>query len=167
MVLDFLQVFVLASIKYLLTLPYALVIGMDYEAAVVAILSGGIVGFFFFYYLRKPASWVLRAVRAATCRIVPDSIRGKASGWCNNMINPAKKALFTRRNRRIVQIKKTYGFWGLIIATPVFLSIPVGAFLASHFYAGNRKIVVYMVLSIITWGGVFSGILRLFPGIMQ
>jgi hypothetical protein len=56
--------------------------------------------------------------------------------------------------------------WGLIVTTPVLLSIPLGAFLARRYYSHQRRIVLYMMGSIMGWGILLSAFLRLFPGIM-
>lgn len=165
MVSKFLQVLILASVKYFLTIPYALVIGLQYEMAVTAIVAGGILGFFFFYYLLKPVSAGLKHLRPLACRIMPQFIRDRYSGFCTTWVTPKKKALFSRRSRTIVRIKRKYGMWGIVVTTPVLLSIPVGAFLARHYYKGERKIVLYMMMSILGWGILFSAALRLFPGI--
>jgi hypothetical protein len=167
MISKFLQVVLLASVKYFLTIPYALLIGMDYEMAVAAIIIGGISGFFFFYYLLKPVTGLFKSFKPFTCRIMPEVIRNRFSGFCSNWLNPRKKVFFSRRSRTIVKIKRNYGMWGIIIATPVLLSIPVGAFLARHYYRGHRKIVLYMLMSIAGWGILFSVLLRFFPGVME
>jgi hypothetical protein len=75
------------------------------------------------------------------------------------------KRIFTRRNRFITRMKSNYGFWGVIIATPVILTIPIGAFLANKYYAQRRHTVLFMILSIIGWAGVLSGLVHLFPGV--
>ncbi len=64
----------------------------------------------------------------------------------------------------IVRLKNNYGLWGIVITTPVLLSIPVGAFLASHYFPRNKRIVSYMLASIVAWGVLLSSILLLLPG---
>ena len=165
MISKFLQVLILASVKYFLTIPYALVIGLQYEQAVTAIVAGGVLGFFFFYYLLKPLSAGLKLLRPLSCRLMPQVFRERYTMFCANYLTPKKKLLFSRRSRTIVRIKRKYGMWGIVVTTPVLLSIPVGAFLARHYYKGERKIVLYMMMSILGWGILFSAALRLFPGI--
>ena len=162
-----LQVILLSSVKYFLTIPYAFLIGLKVEAALPAILIGGMGGFLFFYYLVKPISGWLSLLKPLACKIMPLSFRMRYSSFCKLWLDPKKKAFFTSRNRRIVKIKRSYGMWGIVIATPVLLTIPVGAFLARHYFSKNRKIVFYMMGSIVGWGIVFSAVLHLFPGIIQ
>jgi hypothetical protein len=73
--------------------------------------------------------------------------------------------VFTRKNRFLARFKKTYGFWGIIITTPLFLTIPLGAFLAGKYYRHRRHLVLYMMGSIVGWAIVLSGIVHLFPNI--
>lgn len=167
MISKFLQVVLLASVKYFLTIPYALLIGMEYEMAVAAIIVGGISGFFFFYYLLKPVTGLFKRIKPFTCRMMPEVLRSRVAGFCSNWLVPRKKVLFSRRSRSIVNIKRSYGMWGIIITTPVLLSIPVGAFLARHYYRGHRRIVLYMLMSIAGWGILFSVLLRFIPGVMD
>lgn len=167
MFLKLLQVILLSSVKYFLTIPYAFLIGLKVEAALPAILIGGMGGFLFFYYLFKPISVWLGLLKPLAFKNMPLTFRLRYSSFCKLWLDPKKKAIFTRRNRRIVKIKRSYGMWGIVIATPVLLSIPVGAFLARHYYSKNRKIIFYMMGSIVGWGVAFSAVLQLFPGIIQ
>lgn len=167
MILKILQVVLLASVKYFLTIPYALVIGLQYEYAVASIIVGGLGGFLVFYYFLKPVSRLIRSVKPMICRIVPGPLQERYSGFCNRYLRPGQKLLFTRRNRRIVRIKRSFGLWGIVITTPVLLSIPVGAFLARHYYPNNRRMVAYMLGSILGWGILFSAVLSLFPGVVE
>ncbi|MBK6285707.1 MAG: hypothetical protein IPF54_26295 [Draconibacterium sp.] len=48
MIFKILHVILLASVKYFLTLPYALIIGLDFDQALISVLIGGIGGFLFF-----------------------------------------------------------------------------------------------------------------------
>jgi uncharacterized protein involved in cysteine biosynthesis len=73
--------------------------------------------------------------------------------------------IFSRKSRFLVKVKTTYGFWGIIIATPFLLTIPVGAFLANRYYAKRPQTVPFMIISIISWAGFLSGIVHIFPRI--
>jgi hypothetical protein len=89
--------------------------------------------------------------------------------WYRNFFSRKKVKrkikIFTRKNRFLVRFKKTYGFWGIIIATPVLLSIPLGAFLARKYYRHRRHLVLYIMFSIVGWAAVLSGIIHLFPNV--
>ncbi|WP_320279973.1 hypothetical protein [Draconibacterium sp. IB214405] len=161
--LKILHIVLLASVKYIVTLPYAMIIGLDYKYALLAVLTGGIGGFLFFFYISKPLNRGLMRMWPCLCNAIPNSIKGRYHAWCITRMKKKPKRIFTRRNRFITRMRSNYGFWGVIIATPVLLTIPIGAFLANKYYAQRRHIVLYMILSIIGWAGVLSGLVHLFP----
>lgn len=158
------HVVLLASVKYILTLPYAMIIGLDYKQAIVSVLFGGIGGFLFFYYLSKRFIVLSNNLWPFLCKMVPGPIKKRYRLFCERKIEEAKKSRkFSKRSRFFVRFRKSYGFWGIIVTTPVFLTIPVGAFLVNKYYSQRRNIVFYMILSIVGWGGVLSGLIHLFP----
>lgn len=162
MLLKILHIVLLASVKYIVTLPYAMIIGVDYKYAILAVLAGGIGGFLFFYYLSKPVMRCANYLWPCLCNIIPSVIRKHYNVYCQHR-NAKPRKVFSKQNRFFVRFKKTYGFWGIIIATPAILTIPVGAFLVSRFYAHKKHIVLYMILSIVGWGIILSGLVHLFP----
>ena len=163
MFLKFIHVILLASVKYFVTLPYAMVIGMDYKQAIIAVLIGGIGGFLFFYYLSKPLIRGLDYIWPGICRLVPEKIKLRYATFCERQLKKKAPKIFTRKSRLIAKIRTTYGFWGIIFATPFILTIPVGAFLANKYYSHRKHIVLYMIVSIIAWGAFISGVVHLFP----
>jgi hypothetical protein len=164
MVIKFLHVILLASVKYILTLPYAMIIGMEYPEALIAVLLGGIGGFLFFYYLSKRVIQVFNHNCPKISGLVPLAFRERYKAFCESRsIRRKPVKIFSRKNRFIARFRTNYGFWGIILTTPVLLTIPVGAFLANKYYSRRRHIVLYMILSIIGWAGVLSGFVHLFP----
>ena len=61
------------------------------------------------------------------------------------------KKVFTKFNRRVIRIKHRFGLIGIAILTPIFLSIPIGAFLADRFYKNRKKVITYLSISSICW----------------
>lgn len=165
MILKIIHIILLASVKYIITLPYAMLIGLEYKYAVTAVLAGGIGGFLFFYYLSKRVNHWLDYMWPHICKAIPSFIKKRYNKLCIRKAKPEVKKIFSKKSRTLVHLKNTYGLWGIIIATPVLLTIPVGAFLASKYYAHQKHIVLYMILSIIVWGGILSGVIHLFPEI--
>lgn len=163
MIFKILLVILLASVKYFVTLPYAMIIGLDFDQALISVLIGGIGGFLFFYYLSKRIVVLIDFLKPKLCQIMPDFIKVKFHLLCErmNFNKPAK--IFSRRSRFIAKLKTTYGFWGIIIATPFILTIPVGAFLANKYYSKRRQTVPFMILSIMSWAAVLTGIVHIFP----
>lgn len=165
MIFKIIHVILLASVKYFITLPYAMLIGLDYGQAIVSVLVGGIGGFLFFYYLSHKVIIAFHYLKPRICQIMPESVKAKYKLYCNRFLQKEPAKIFSRKSRFIARIKSTYGFWGIIIATPFFLSIPLGAFLMSRYYAHRRHIVPFMILSIVSWAAVLTGFVLIFPRI--
>ncbi|WP_346855384.1 hypothetical protein [uncultured Draconibacterium sp.] len=163
MVIKIAHIVLLASVKYIVTLPYAMIIGLEYKYAILSVLGGGIGGFLFFYYVSKQVNRKLECVWPQLCNRIPPGVKAKFRKLFGRHKKPQLKKIFTKKSRSFIRFKKSYGLWGIVIATPVLLTIPVGAFLASKYYSHQKHIVVYMILSIIGWGVVLSGLVHLFP----
>ncbi|MBN1597822.1 MAG: hypothetical protein JW894_05970 [Bacteroidales bacterium] len=77
-----------------------------------------------------------------------------------NALLPARKKknrkVFTKRNRRLVLLKTKYGLPGIVILTPILLSIPLGVFLNTKYYGYNKLSYLYLLLSQIAWSIVFT-----------
>ena len=67
-----------------------------------------------------------------------------------------KKILFTPRNRRIVRIWRKYGLKGVAFLTPLLLTPIGGTIVAASFGEPRRRIFIYMLVSAIFWGFLFS-----------
>ena len=163
MIFKIIHVILLASVKYFITLPYAMLIGLDYIPAVISVLVGGIGGFLFFYYLSHKVIVAFHRLKPRICSVLPESVKVRYRVFCNRFAKKEPSKVFSRKSRFIARIKSTYGFWGIIIATPFVLSIPVGAFLMSRYYAHRRHIVPLMILSIVSWAAVLTGVVHIFP----
>lgn len=163
MVFKIVHVIILASVKYFFTLPYAMIIGLDYKQAIIAVLIGGIGGFLFFYYLSKYFILGIDYLRPKVCRYIPLSIKSRYQSFCDKIAVKKPSKVFSRKSRLIGKIRTSYGFWGIIIATPFLLTIPVGAFLANKYYSKRPQTVPYMIASIVGWAAVLSGIIHIFP----
>lgn len=165
MALKIIHIILLASVKYIVTLPYAMIIGLEYKYAILAVLVGGIGGFLFFYYVSRPLDRGLKCIWPPLCRLVPSRIKMRFNALRQKRKSAPLKKIFSKQSRFLVRTKSTYGFWGIILATPVILTIPIGAFLANKYYSHKKHIVLYMILSIIGWAAVLSGLVHLFPRI--
>jgi membrane protein DedA with SNARE-associated domain len=67
-----------------------------------------------------------------------------------------KRRLFTSRNRRIVRIWRRYGLSGVAFLTPLIFSPILGTIVAASFGEPWKRIFVYMFVSAVFWGVVFS-----------
>lgn len=162
MIIKIAHVILLAAVKFILTLPYAMVIGLEYEEALISVLIGGIGGFLFFYYLSRHAIRLFNNFIPLFSRWIPLFIKMRLQTVREKR---KKSKIFTRRNRFLAKFKRSYGLFGIILTTPLFLTIPIGAFLANKYYSKRKYVVLYMILSIVGWTAVLSGIIHLFPGV--
>ena len=163
MIFKVVHVALFASVKYFFTLPYAMLIGLDYNQAIITVLTGGIGGFLFFYYMSKPFLRALERLRPFICLHVPDFIKTRYQMFCQKKLTKKSVRAFTKRRRFLVKFRSTYGFWGIIIATPFILTIPLGAFLANKYYSKRKHTVPYMIISFLGWAVVLTGIVHIFP----
>uniref|UniRef100_UPI003563FAB6 hypothetical protein n=1 Tax=Mariniphaga sp. TaxID=1954475 RepID=UPI003563FAB6 len=95
MVFKIIQVVLLASVKYFYTLPYALVIGLEFEQAIIAVLAGGMGGFLFFYYLSKYVLQGFNFVWPYICKLVPQHIKRRYQKICKHSKVNKKLKIFT------------------------------------------------------------------------
>jgi hypothetical protein len=63
---------------------------------------------------------------------------------------------FTRFNRRLVWLKSNYGLYGIVILTPILLSIPVGTFLVTKYYRYNKFRYTYLLFSQLVWSVIYT-----------
>jgi hypothetical protein len=159
-ILKLLHVYLLATVKYFITFPYALVIGLDYTQTIIAVTVGGVSGFFFFYYFSGVIIRYFGQHKEAILQffreyLMIDLVRFTTRGQ--------KKKVSTKRRRTIVKLRRSYGLWGIIIMTPVVLSIPIGAFLLKKYYSTRKNVLAYMLISILGWSLVFTTIVVILP----
>jgi hypothetical protein len=67
-----------------------------------------------------------------------------------------KRKTFTRTNRRLVRIKINYGLMGIVVLSPVLLSIPVGAFLAARYYGTKTRIAAWLIAGQLFWSVIYT-----------
>jgi len=155
------QVFLLATVKYSMTLPFALVIGLNYPETVLTAIIGGMTGFYFFYKI----SGLLINFYHKHSTDIHFTIKKYFNIDLVSIIKKRnkKRQLFNKKIRLIIKLKKKYGFWGIIISTPILLSFPIGAFLLKKYYSKNKNIFPYMFISVVGWCLVFSTLFVIFP----
>lgn len=166
-VFKIIQVFLLATVKYLITFPYALLIGLNFWQTLIAVTLGGLAGFFFFYHFSGFAIRRFHHVKTFIRKHAPLSIRMKHRqlvAWRKRMTG---EKVFSKRNRFIVWFRMKFGLAGIVILSPVVLSIPIGAFLLNKYYANHKLARPYMVLSILSWTAVFIAVALIFPNLVN
>jgi len=162
-ILKLLNVFLLSSIKFVISPAYSFFLGLNYWETILLTSIGGIFGFFFFYLLTKFIIYEFHQLKQLVYCYIPTTLINSIKRLKPAYRDRRAKKIFTRRNRMIVQIKNQYGMLGLIILTPVLLSIPFGAFLSYKYYGRRKKLIPLMMAAIISWAVVISTFYSLIP----
>jgi len=125
--------FLLSTFKYAMTIP-PIVFYFDYKEALIISIGGGLFGIFFFRFVWKwiIIFWNKYVLKKQCAEPVPVKI--------------------TKRKRYIVKMKNKYGYWGVIILTPVFLSIPLGVFLLQRYFRFQKYKFITLSLALSVWG---------------
>lgn len=166
-VLKIIQVFLLATVKYVITFPFALLIGLNFLQTLIAVTLGGIAGFFFFYHMSGFAIKQLHHVKTFLRKHAPPIIRLKFRQMMTWRKGITGERVFSRRNRFIASFRAKFGLIGIVVLSPVILSIPIGAFLLNKYYSKHKMAKPYMVLSILSWTAVFVAFALIFPHLVR
>lgn len=140
-----LSIFFLSATKFLWAPGTAIVSGFSVFHTIIITSLGGMVGISFFYFfgtiaIQRIEKWRLRKSL-------------KKTGM--------KPRVFTRRNRRIIRMKLSFGLIGLVIITPCILSIPIGCAVAAKFYRHNRYTYPLLLVSTILWSILLTVVVSL------
>jgi len=132
MLLEGLGYFLLSTVKFAVaTLPIAT--RFPFVEGLFISISGGIIGVVFFLFLwdKFLHIWKIYIVRSS----------GKD-----------KKFKISKKKRKIIKLKNSYGYWGIVILTPLVVSIPIGVFLLLQYYTARKYKFLHLSLSVIFWG---------------
>lgn len=123
-----------SSVKFAMTFPLAVMqFNFNFAETVLWTNVGGILGIYFFTYLSD-----------------------KIIEWWKRTFRKKRKKIFTKKNRRIVKIKQSYGLIGIALITPLLLSIPVGTFLMVRYYPRNKFKIAALIASNIIWSVIYT-----------
>ena len=134
----------LSSAKFAATFPLVIMqFQFSFTETILWTNVGGIIGIYFFAFLsNKLISWWNRTFRKTRKQSQDESSQ--------------EIRIFTKRNRRIVRIKRQYGLIGIAITTPFLLSIPVGAFLVVRYYHASKRAFLYLIISNLVWSVIYA-----------
>lgn len=162
-----LQLMLISSFKFFFAIPISYKMKFDFLQTVVFTSTGGIAGVFIYFYL---SSWIIRIYR----KYFKDhyfKIRDSLFLWLMVYLKRIRKKqkrkrkkIFTRRNKMIIRMKRKWGLWGIAFFTPILLSIPLGTFLATKYYAKHsvKNILISLSIAIISWSIILSGFISFF-----
>jgi hypothetical protein len=159
-VFKLLQVLIVSGIKFLFAPFISIGYGFNYIQTALTTAVGGILGIIFFYYVSR---WIIAQYYKYSPAIYSyfsnEKIELSQQGLVQEIIARKK---FTRKNKLIINIRNKYGFFGIIIFTPVLLSIPLGAFLAQKYYSRRSHTLIYLSISVVLWSFFISSVFFLF-----
>jgi len=143
-----------SSFKFAATFPLVIIqFEFSFAETILWTNLGGVLGIYFFAFLsEKLISWWKRTFRRSNRTILEDEQQ--------------VKKIFTRRNRRIVRIKKKYGLIGIALITPFLLSIPVGVFLVVRYYNTSKFKFLYLIGANLLWSVIYTGFYMFWEGLL-
>jgi len=151
--LKIIQVFFLAMIKYFYAPMYGVAIRVGFWYNFFALISGGILAFITYYHFSKIAQELSLRLGPAFKIVVPESWQEACQRRkIRKQIKRSLRRKFTWWNKFMVKFRRQYGMWGIILLTPIFLSLPVGAFLLRKYYNEDKKSVPLALIFIVIEG---------------
>lgn len=130
-----------SSFKYMVGFFMALGFGFNYIESILTTTTGAFIGVLVYLYL-----W--DALVLLKNKIWPPK--------------PKKGIKINNKLRWLVNFINKYEIYGIVILTPIFLSVPVGTILASMIEKNKWRIKVYMFISFVAWGSLVYGIYSVF-----
>ena len=145
---EIIQILVLSGIKFVFAPPLSIEMGFNYFQTILITTIGGIVGVAFFFFISQ---FIITLFRKYYPKIINYF-------KLHHLIKPrSPKKIFNRKNRMIIRIMNKYGLSGIIIFTPILLSIPLGTFIAARYFSKPKHhIFLYLALSVLVWSFIMS-----------
>ncbi|MBE0648655.1 MAG: hypothetical protein IH596_12835 [Bacteroidales bacterium] len=129
-----------SSWKFAATFPVAVyAMGMSFTETLVYTNIGGILGVLVSVYLSRFLIHIWKTYG-------PEKLKFRRKS----------RRIFTRRNRRWVKIKSNYGLIGIVLLSPVILSIPVGSFLTVRYYGNRIRNILFLIAGQMFWSVVYT-----------
>lgn len=135
-------VLVMSVVKFFFSALVSYGFDHTYWQTILLTAIGGCGGTIAFYHMgRRLMEWLrLRYVRRRKQRV---------------LTGQAQKPIFTRTNRWIVRVKRSYGLLGLAVMPPI-LSIPITSVLAAKYFKHDRRTLPFLLSVVVAWSVVLS-----------
>jgi hypothetical protein len=137
-----LTVIAFSTWKFAATFPVAVyAFKMSFFETILYTNIGGLIGIIVFAFLSKGILKIIKLL-------------------CPVKSNDSKKSkkIFTRRNKRIIFLKNKFALPGILILTPVLLSIPVGVFIVTKYFGRKNINYLYLLLVQFLWSVIYTTI---------
>ncbi len=151
--LKMIQVFFLAMIKYFYAPIYGLAIELNFWHTYFSLIIGGTFAFLIYYNISTLLLLYSVHLMPVVNNLIHDKILNGFRAWGKKR---KQKRLYRRKfthwNKSLVKIRRFYGMWGIILLTPVLISLPIGAFLLRKYYSSRKIALPMMIVSIVVEG---------------
>jgi hypothetical protein len=152
--LDILYVLLASAVKFVFSPSLAVeLLHFNYLETICITTAGGISGLVFFFYLSSAVIKIYDII----LKKIRETFLSKERLKKRHHKKKKKKKVHTWRNKFLVKLRGKYGMVGIVVLTPVLLSIPLGAFLANKYYK-NKGILWYLSISVAVWSCILSTI---------
>lgn len=123
-----------SAVKYLIGVFTAMGTGLNFLETVLCTVSGGMIGVVVYLYLWDGVLYVYHKLRPP---------------------KPKQHKPIGKHRRKLLRFIVKYEIMGIVILTPILLSVPVGTILAAAFEDNKWKIKRYMLFSFTAYSIVF------------
>jgi hypothetical protein len=134
-ILEAISVFFMSFVKFFLAIPLAFTFDFSFWQTFLITCFGGILGVLFFAQFRKVILKIYYRFFAYKPKV-------------------RKKRGF--KNILAIKTAKKYGLFGIAFLTPIVFSIPLGTFLALHFFPNKKKTLPILIASVLGWSFVLT-----------
>ena len=100
---------------------------------------------------------VLLTIAGMMTSVVIFSVVGRAvSKWFSARRRAKQKPVFSKKNRRIVQVWQRFGVPGVAFLTPILFTPIFGTMVAALFGAPRKNIFIHMLWSAVFWSAILN-----------
>lgn len=125
-----------AVVKFLVTPSLMVARGWGFLTTVLVSSVGAGIGVLLFFYFGK---WMLNKWA---------KFRGEKE---------PKRPFFTSKRRRVVQFRRKFGMWGLLVVSGM-ISVPISALLAAKYYHRDERMPWILILAFVIWAFVLTAL---------
>jgi hypothetical protein len=125
-----------AVVKFLVTPSLMVARGWGFLTTVLVSSVGAGIGVLLFFYFGK---WMLNKWA---------KFRGEKE---------PKRPFFTSKRRRVVQFRRKFGMWGLLVVSGM-ISVPISAVLAAKYYHRDERMPWILILAFVIWAFVLTAL---------
>ena len=134
-ILEVISVFFMSFVKFFLAIPLAFTFDFTFWQTFLITCLGGVLSVLFFAQFRKVILKFYYRFFAYKPKV------------------PKKQGF---KNVLAFKTAKKYGLFGIAFLTPIVFSIPLGTFLALHFFPNKKKTLPILIASVLGWSFVLT-----------